>query len=94
MSSRHKPLPKAHSIPEFPDFGFLRLKQIVGDRRSTPPVHPIVPVSRSTWWEGVRSGRYPAPIKHGRTTLWRVTDIRALCARISEEGLDGGEGEA
>ena len=36
--------------------GFLRLRQIIG------PAGPI-PISKSTWWEGVRDGRFPAPIK-------------------------------
>lgn len=41
----------------------------------------IVPVGKSTWWEGVRSGRFPKPIKLGpRITVWRVEDIRALIA--------------
>lgn len=56
----------------FPETGFLRLKQILG------PQGPI-PVSRSTWWEGVRSGRYPKPVKLGpRITAWRAEDIRKL----------------
>jgi prophage regulatory protein len=38
-----------------------------------------VPVCKSQWWAGVKSGRYPKPVKLGpRTTAWRVEDIRAL----------------
>lgn len=38
-----------------------------------------IPVSRSTWWAGVRSGRYPAPVKLGpRITAWREADIQRL----------------
>ena len=56
----------------FPDTGFLRLKQILG------PSGPI-PVSKSTWWAGVKSGRYPQPVKIGRRiTAWRAEDIRKL----------------
>ncbi|PDH29241.1 MAG: hypothetical protein CND57_05040 [SAR92 bacterium MED-G29] len=40
-----------------------RLKQIIGDRNSDPPLSPIVPVSPSTWWRGVRVGRFPKPQK-------------------------------
>ena len=55
--------------------GFLRLSSIVG------PGKPI-PVSKSTWWEGVKSGRFPKPIKLGpRITAWRVEDIRQLIER-------------
>jgi hypothetical protein len=38
--------------------GFLRLSSIIG------PGKPI-PVSKSTWWEGVKSGRFPKPVKLG-----------------------------
>ena len=60
-----------------PETGFLRLKQILGDKKADPPVPPIIPVSASTWWEGVKSGRFPQPIKLGPgTTVWRAEDIR------------------
>lgn len=62
-----------------PSDGFLRLSQILGDKKAKPPVPPIIPVSKSSWWAGVKSGRYPAPVKLGaRTTAWRVEDIRIL----------------
>ncbi len=39
--------------------------------------HGPIPVSRSAWWAGVKSGRFPKPVKLGpRTTAWRVADIR------------------
>ena len=41
----------------------LRLKQIIGDPRSDPPIEPIIPVSKSSWWEGVKSGLYVKAIK-------------------------------
>ena len=56
----------------FPLQGLVRLSQILA------PVGPI-PVSKSTWWAGVKDGRFPKPQKLGpRTTVWRVKDIRAL----------------
>ena len=62
-----------------PETGFLRLPNIIGNPKADPPIPPIYPVSRSTWWEGVKSGRYPQPVKLGpRITAWRVSDIRAL----------------
>ena len=57
---------------DLPDDALLREKQIL---------HPKgpVPVSHSTWWAGVRAGRFPQPVRLGpRTTAWRVGDIRAL----------------
>ena len=56
----------------FAQTGFLRLASILA------PNGPI-PVGRSTWWAGIKSGRFPKPVKLGpRTTAWRVEDIRAL----------------
>jgi prophage regulatory protein len=58
-----------HSLPET---GFVRLANLLS------PAGPI-PVSKSTWWSGVKTGRFPKPIKLGpRITVWRVEDIRAL----------------
>lgn len=68
-----------------PQEGFLRLRQILGDPRATPPIPAIIPISKSSWWSGVASGRFPKAIKLGRrTTAWRVEDIRALCAAKSK----------
>ncbi|KCZ66179.1 hypothetical protein L53_02340 [Hyphomonas sp. L-53-1-40] len=59
-------------VTELPKTGFLRLKDILA------PVGPI-PVSKSTWWAGVKDGRFPKPLKLGaRVTVWRVEDIREL----------------
>jgi prophage regulatory protein len=56
----------------FPYTGFVRLKSILA------PYGPI-PVSKSTWWAGVKSGRFPKPVKLGdRITVWRAEDIRKL----------------
>jgi len=64
---------------QLPESGFLRLPQIIGDTKRGIPA--VIPVSKSTWWQGCASGRYPKPVKLGpRTTAWRVSDIRALIA--------------
>jgi prophage regulatory protein len=58
--------------PEAPTTGFLRLPSVLAPRGP-------IPVSKSTWWAGVKAGRYPKPVKLGpRITAWRVEDIRAL----------------
>lgn len=71
-----------------PATGFLRLPQIVGRRadpeRNITALPGLFPVSRSTWWAGVRSGRYPQPVKLGeRCTAWRAEDIRELIERAA-----------
>lgn len=68
-------------MSQIPETGFLRLRQILGDPSTNPPTPAIVPVGKSAWWAGVKSGRFPAAVKLGpRTTAWRVEDIRALIA--------------
>jgi prophage regulatory protein len=62
-----------------PAEGLLRITQIIGDPNAEPPIPAVIPVSKSSWWAGCRSGRYPTPIKLGpRTTVWKVSAIRAL----------------
>lgn len=59
----------------------LRAKQVV----------ERLPISISTWWAGVKAGKYPQPLKLGpKTTVWRESDIDA----IVEGGLvsRGGKG--
>ncbi len=59
-----------------PTYGFLRLPQILA----------IFPISKSAWWEGCRTGRYPKPVKLGpRTTAWKAEDIAALINRVSSQ---------
>lgn len=68
-----------------PSDGFLRVKQIVGDRKANPPIPAIIPISMSSWWNGVKSGFYPKSVKIGPgTTAWRVEDIRKLIASHNE----------
>jgi prophage regulatory protein len=64
---------------QLPESGFLRLPQIIGDAKRGIPA--VIPVSKSAWWEGCKTGRFPKPVKLGpRVTAWRVEDIRALIA--------------
>jgi len=62
-----------------PETGYVRLPQILGNPKADPPTPAIIPVSKSTWWAGVKSGRYPKPVKLStRCTAWPVSSIRAL----------------
>lgn len=63
------------SFAKLQNTGFLRLSSII------KPNGPI-PVSKSTWWAGIKEGRFPAPVKLGpRVTAWRVADIQVLLER-------------
>tara|TARA_R100001143_G_C3234964_1_gene76465 strand:- start:220 stop:414 length:195 start_codon:yes stop_codon:yes gene_type:complete len=54
-----------------PETGYVRLSTIL----------KIIPVSKSTWWEGVKNGRIPKSVKLSpEITAWRVEDIRKLMA--------------
>ncbi len=66
-----------------PETGFLRLPQILGNPKATPPIPALIPVGKSCWWAGVKSGRFPQPIKLSpRVTVWRVEDVRDLIAKV------------
>jgi predicted DNA-binding transcriptional regulator AlpA len=62
-------------LVQLPAEGFVRINQILA------PKGPI-PVARSTWWAGVKSGRFPQPKRlfGERITVWAVEDIRAFIA--------------
>ena len=69
---------------KLPETGFLRLPQIIGDPKAEPPIPPLIPVKKSCWWAGVKTGRFPKPVKigSGRGTFWRVEDIRKLIESV------------
>lgn len=73
--------------------GFLRLSQIIGNPKATPPTPPIIPVSKSCWWAGVKNGRFPSPVKigHGSASFWRVEDILNLIDKAKPCGVKGAE---
>ena len=64
------------SMHNTPNNALLRLPQVLA----------LIPVSRSAWWAGCKSGRYPKPVKLGpRTTAWRASDIAALLEKLTAE---------
>ena len=64
-------------MQDVPGTGFLRLPQVLS----------IIPVGKTSWWKGVKSGRFPKPVKLSeRCTAWRAEDIRDLIKALSEPG--------
>ena len=58
--------------------GYLREKQVLR----------IFPVSRSSWWLGIKEGRYPKPVRLAgceRTVAWRKKDILALIEKTENQ---------
>lgn len=71
------------NIHQLPETGYLRIWHVIGDQEANPPIPALIPVGRTTWLNGVKSGKYPKPIKLSeRTTAWRVEDIRDLIATM------------
>ena len=64
------------NLASLPAEGYVRLPQILA----------VIPISRSAWYAGVRSGRYPRSVRLGtRTTAWKVDAIRQLLDRLGNE---------
>lgn len=59
-----------------PETGFVRLTTIL----------KIFPIGKSSWWDGVKKGKFPQPVKLGqRTTAWCVEDIKKLIEEVKNE---------
>lgn len=66
---------------QLPAAGFLRISDVLA----------VFPISRSALYQGIKDGKYPAPVKLSeRTAAWKVSDIRALLASYGE--ANDGEG--
>ena len=62
-----------------PETGFLRLRQILS----------VIPVGKTCWWEGVKSGGYPKSVKlSARCTAWKAEDIQALIKQLGQAKTD------
>lgn len=73
-----------HSLPQT---GFIRLKQILGNPKADPPIPAVIPVSKSTWWAGIKDGRFP--------NLRKLDDDTALALagfETKETILESGDG--
>ncbi len=63
---------------DLPSEGFVRL----------PVILQALGIKKSFFWEQVKEGRFPKPIKLGpRVSVWRVEDIRRLIDDISNHKL-------
>jgi predicted DNA-binding transcriptional regulator AlpA len=54
-------------------------------------IEPLLPISRSAWWAGIKTGKYPQSVKlTSRTTCWLESDILALINQCDNPSLKGG----
>ncbi|RYD78303.1 MAG: AlpA family phage regulatory protein [Verrucomicrobiaceae bacterium] len=55
--------------------GYLRLSQVL----------KLIPVSRSTWYRGVKDGRYPRQVRIStRLSGWRISDVHRFLEAAAE----------
>ena len=67
---------------DLPDSAFVRENQLVN--KHIPDYLPPVPFSAPTLWRKVKDGTFPKPVKlSSRVTVWRVSEIRAWLAKLS-----------
>lgn len=63
------------TVPTLPETGFVRL----------PVILALFPIGKTSWWNGCKTGKYPAPVKlSDRITAWRVEDIKKLIESYNE----------
>ena len=55
--------------------------------RSAKNPNSLLPISPSSWYIGVKEGRFPRPRKLGRMSIWRLEDIKHLAesARLVDD---------
>jgi len=56
-----------------PETSFVRLAQVL----------EVIPLGKTCWWEGVKSGRFPKPVKlSARCVAWRAEDNHRLIQNL------------
>ena len=65
----------------------VRLGEIIGDASADPPIPALIPISKTSWYAGVKSGAFPKPVKLGpRTSAWRLSELLNLIAHGIDDG--------
>lgn len=57
-----------------PDTGLMRLSEVLR----------FIPIGKSTWWAGIKAGRFPKSVKEGRNTFWRAEDIKQFIESVGK----------
>ncbi|MDT4328738.1 helix-turn-helix transcriptional regulator [Methylomonas sp. MS20] len=63
----------------------VKVDHIIGNPNKTPPIPARIPVSKRKWYAMVSAGEAPKPIKIGRGSFWKKSDIDRLVSKISGE---------
>lgn len=70
---------KVQALTLDPD-GYSREHEIVSSKKKG--TKGILPFSRTTWLNGVKSGKYPKPVKINRINIWRNRDLLKLRSEL------------
>jgi len=56
-------------------------------KRARPSTPAIIPISRSQWYAGIKTQKYPQSVKLGtRISAWRVSDIKIIVEQLNGNG--------
>lgn len=58
-----------------------------GPKRARAAVQGLIPVSRSTFYLGMKTGKFPKPVRGicERATFYRVSEVMAFLAKVEGE---------
>jgi len=71
-----------------PHKGLARVSRIISGDPSRG-IEPLVPVSRATWYQMVKDGRAPKPIRLSEgVSVWRIADIEEMLAKIEQQAAE------
>ena len=62
--------------PTLPSTGYVNLKQVL----------QFIPVRKTAWYQGIKSGIFPKPVKFGRLSFYPVEAIREVIEKIGKGG--------
>lgn len=65
------------------DDRLIRISEIVGSDKKG--ITPRVPVCTSGLYSLIRAGKFPAPVKVGRTSMWWLSDVERFMDSIRRD---------
>jgi len=71
---------------KLPEPGFTRLPNIIGDKNAEPPVIGFLPMSKPSWYRGIKAGRYPKPARISpNISAWANSKLNKLMESLDKE---------
>lgn len=63
-------------ISSFTNDRLLKLPEVIGSTKRG--IVGYLPMSKSKWYEGIKSHVFPAPLRIGSGSFWRLSDIQNI----------------